>query len=221
MTKAQREAYGLKLGESIGALRAMAPEEILTKARETTNGDRTGLETSVDGYVLPVAPAIVRGAAMPLITGVTAQEVSGPDTAAPSSMKSDPLYGSPGTQLATDAGFRCPAIVQAIDHAKARQVTYVYEFEHPPPGRAATGHSSELNFEFGTWGQETRLTPADEKLSEQMQAYWANFVKTGDPNGEGLPAWPKFTVERREYLAFTGSGAAAKAGLRQAFCGIP
>ena len=22
-----------------------------------------------------------------------------------------------------------------------------------------------------------------------MQQYWANFVKYGDPNGEGLPAW--------------------------------
>jgi para-nitrobenzyl esterase len=25
-----------------------------------------------------------------------------------------------------------------------------------------------------------------------MASYWTNFVKGGDPNGEGLPPWPPF-----------------------------
>ena len=33
-------------------------------------------------------------------------------------------------------------------------------------------------------------TPDDYKVSEVMQGYFANFVKTGDPNGPGLPTWP-------------------------------
>ena len=36
-------------------------------------------------------------------------------------------------------------------------------------------------------------TPDDYKVSEAMQAYFANFVKTGDPNGPGLPKWPAAT----------------------------
>jgi para-nitrobenzyl esterase len=36
-------------------------------------------------------------------------------------------------------------------------------------------------------------TPDDHKVSETMQAYFANFVKTGNPNGGKLPPWPAIT----------------------------
>jgi len=96
--------------------------------------------------------------------------------------------------------------------------TYEYEFEEPPPGQPATAHASELNFLFGTWPAGVQPAPMDEKISGQMRAYWANFARTGDPNGEDLPPWPKFTVDKQAYLAFTATGAAAKLEMRRGFC---
>ena len=33
-------------------------------------------------------------------------------------------------------------------------------------------------------------TPADHRVSELMESYFANFIKTGDPNGDDLLHWP-------------------------------
>ncbi|MGA5443133.1 carboxylesterase family protein [Streptomyces griseoincarnatus] len=40
-----------------------------------------------------------------------------------------------------------------------------------------------------------------------MSSYWVNFVRTGDPNGSGMPVWP--TVERApEQVMEFGEGSA-------------
>ena len=77
---------------------------------------------------------------------------------------------------------------------------YRYHFEHASPGdtfhpvTSGAFHSSEIEYAFGN----LRVRPAapwkaeDYKLSEQVQSYWINFAKTGDPNGPGLPEWPAY-----------------------------
>jgi para-nitrobenzyl esterase len=33
-----------------------------------------------------------------------------------------------------------------------------------------------------------------------MNRYWINFATTGDPNGHGLPHWPKYSADTDELL---------------------
>ena len=44
--------------------------------------------------------------------------------------------------------------------------------------------------------------PADQPLATLMSSYWVNFMKTGDPNGKGLPKWPKYDNTTQQAMVF-------------------
>jgi para-nitrobenzyl esterase len=61
-----------------------------------------------------------------------------------------------------------------------------------PAAPAGAVHSAEIEYAMGNLATNKVFTwtPDDYKVSEVMQGYFANFVKTGNPNGQGLPPWP-------------------------------
>ncbi len=70
----------------------------------------------------------------------------------------------------------------------------VYEyFFNKNNGGIGSIHSGEIPYAYGNLPADSRLYGADDyALSDIMTGYWLNFIRTGDPNGEGLPAWQKF-----------------------------
>ena len=94
---------------------------------------------------------------------------------------------------------------------------YYYRFIADIPGEDAPGtfHSVDLWFFFETLAKCTR--PYEGRhydLARQMCDYWANFVKTGDPNGfdinsRRLPEWNPYTDADRREMLFTSDGAKA------------
>ena len=51
-------------------------------------------------------------------------------------------------------------------------------------------------------------TPEDQAVSRMAQSYWVNFARTGDPNGAGLPAWPRYDPSKDLIFEFHPDGSA-------------
>jgi para-nitrobenzyl esterase len=94
--------------------------------------------------------------------------------------------------------------------AKTGKPVYRFQFDREvpiPELRKSTGvktlgavHASELEYVFRTFEyKKADWQPEDQKTGETMNVYWANFIKTGNPNGAGLAEWPEFG-ETREVM---------------------
>jgi para-nitrobenzyl esterase len=245
LTLAEAEKAGEKLFPgTLKELRRLPAADLLkaTAAPRMSIGPANGV--IADGWILPKSPAEVfakgQEIRVPLLIGnnsrertpqVTDEELSkavdamyGPFASRAFGMyrasAPDPLYGSAGAQWVVDTMYRCPVVVQLNWHAAAGNPGYEYQFDRAAPGREAAGatHGAEVPYVFGNLGPNYAVS--DREISAAMQQYWTNFAKTGDPNGTGLPRWPKFDVTARGYMEFTDNGPAGREGLRRAFCDV-
>lgn len=109
--------------------------------------------------------------------------------------------------MATDVVFTCPArrVARAIAAHQSEPV-YRYHFRD----RANTGptallgayHASELFFVFDKLEAQPGYiaTDGEKDLTRQMQRYWGRFAERGDPNAAGEMQWPRYDVERDNFL---------------------
>lgn len=120
------------------------------------------------------------------------------------------------TDLASDQFIAYGTWKWLDEHSRTGQPVYRYYFSRPRPplshpesvpagaGSAAPAdpwaafpsgapHSTEIEYALGNLSRNTvyAWTADDQKVSATMMGYFVNFVKTGNPNGRGLPTWPQ------------------------------
>jgi para-nitrobenzyl esterase len=125
------------------------------------------------------------------------------------------VHGAPAIDQATnDILAACPTGAEAALVTSVGQRAFVYRFERSVPGvgesTLGSFHALELPYVFDTFQARTwgwlNFNSTDHKLSSVMQSYWANFAKTGDPNGPGLPGWAAWNSDTEPYIVFGQNG---------------
>ncbi|XP_040109350.1 carboxylesterase 4A isoform X3 [Oryx dammah] len=105
--------------------------------------------------------------------------------------------------LAGDATFVYSTLQAARYHRNAGFPVYLYEFEHYAPGTIVkprtdgADHGDEIGFIFGSPFSKGHSSSKEKALSLQMMKYWANFARSGNPNGGKLPYWPRYNKDEK------------------------
>jgi len=174
-----------------------ADEWLMYLPDPTTQGD---LQAALEDHVL----AEDRRAALALLEGTTPAGLAA---------RLDRLIGS--------AEFLCPSLAMARAMRRATDRVFFYRFARVRPGGAklAAYHGAEIPYVFATADAWLPGDATDAALSDLMQSYWVRFAKTGDPNGEGLPAWPVFDPEGEDHQLL-GDEVRAARGLDPELCRI-
>jgi len=98
----------------------------------------------------------------------------------------------------------------------AKQPVYAYLFSHVEPGPQSAQfgafHTSEVPYLFDTLhlSPGRGFTAVDSHVVQQFSGAAVNFVKTGNPNGAGLPVWKPLTANGRDVMNFADDAQASR-----------
>jgi para-nitrobenzyl esterase len=191
---------------ALSALRALPTDRILA-------GDSGAPDfgAMVDGTWLPapLSTQFAQGkiAHVPLITGSTNNEASifglmGFDRAEMARRFNIDLdavaavYGAPDDasllrQVQTDFLFTSAALGMTQLAARAGLSARAYHFDYLPPDQRGAKPGADHCADRPYWlGQSPSPDPQSVKLARTMSGWLLNYMRTGDPNGSGLPQWP-------------------------------
>ncbi len=113
-------------------------------------------------------------------------------------------------RMETDAGrFRLSVDTQAERKAAQKGApVYLSRFEYYSPvreGRLKSMHCMEIPFVFDNLEAGkiyTGISPAAQRIADQMSAAWVAFARTGNPSHRGIPQWPAFNATERPTMVF-------------------
>jgi para-nitrobenzyl esterase len=178
-------------------LRAMSAEEItdglnMMALFQPKPGPRTFAGPFVDGKIIvDQAKAYETGnfARVPMLIGATSADSGG-------------KYG-----FMIAGARRAAARVAAQNNP-----VWAYRFSYVADsvGKPGAQHATDIPFFFDTQAikYEARTSAKDNQVGRLISAYLINFAKRGDPNGPGLPQWPRYSAASDTLLDFTDAGTA-------------
>lgn len=108
--------------------------------------------------------------------------------------------------LARDIIFGSQNYTWANIQSQSGNRTYVYRFFRKVPGTGIYAnygafHTGDVPYAYDNLRFIDRpWEKADHQLAETMSGYWANFIKSGNPNGNNLPLWPEYQLNDKRII---------------------
>lgn len=187
----------------------------------------------VDGRVVAVTPEAQyrqgRQRSVPVLIGATTADLSlefaaskdatfakfGADEAAARHLY-DPTGQAPvegvNRIVGSDRNMVEPARFVARAFAAQGAPVYQYRFGYVAEEKRVTApwgadHASDVAFAFDRLsGVLQHPTAEDQAVATRLADYWANFARKGDPNGRGLPSWPRYEAATDRLMSVTPQG---------------
>lgn len=223
------ESFGIPNDASAPArLRALAVDDLLAYSEKEV---QNSMNPVLDGRLLPTDIArsfrAGRQQPVPFLTGTTDFEASllgpypfkledmtfGVDADAVRALYPGLDEGAIIKAWFQDFLFRGPARFLAGEMGRAGQPAWLYDFSYVDEARRGkvpgAAHSDDVPYAFGDlgmrrrWPSETPPTAADREMARIVTGYWVNFARHRDPNGPGLPHWPRYDRQRDRLLNLT------------------
>lgn len=218
---------------ALAALRALPAEKVVDGVGLGLTPEAPATGPMLDGMVLvhPVQQVLGSGnaAAVPVMVGAnTAENGAGPaiegdlftrifDEGAPQARDAYADFGHDSEALLSaiysDARMVEPARYIAQAMTRSGQVAWHYRAGYVPHTMREewlTGlpHARDIPFFFRTLDAvfPGATTETDQAISNAMSAYFVNFAKAGNPNGDGLPTVARYNDAERPVLLFAPDG---------------
>lgn len=113
----------------------------------------------------------------------------------------DAIAAKSQKELSRDQTFAIQEYVWSASQLKSgKSPVYIYNFNrqlpaYTPATEYGAFHTAEVAFAYDNLKfVERPFTAVDHQLATRMSNYWANFIKTGNPNGNDLPKWNQYDV---------------------------